>query len=160
MALRTILIQGDEALTRKCRKVTVFDARLKQLVGDLIDTLQTSGGVGLAAPQVGVLRRVAIVVDISKKPEEYIPIINPELLETRGSERMLEGCLSVPNIWGYVNRPAWAKIRAQDPDGNWFEREGEGVLAQCFCHEIEHLDGHVFTEKVVEFADPEEVQQL
>lgn len=159
MALRTILTLGDDALTRKCRPVTKFDDRLRQLVEDLKETLLASSGVGLAAPQVGVLRRVAVVLDITKKPEEVIVLINPEVLETRGSERVPEGCLSAPNVWGYVTRPTWARIRAQDVDGNWFEREAETTVAQCFCHESEHLDGHMFTEKIEEFIDPEDIQQ-
>lgn len=159
MALRTILKQGDEALGKKCRAVTAFDARLHQLVDDMIETLLNSGGVGLAAPQIGVLRRVVVLLDINKDPEEVVVLINPEVIEKRGSVRMLEGCLSVPNVWGYVTRPEWAKIRAQDVDGNWFEREGEGTVAQCFCHETEHLDGHLFTEKVEEFVDPEDLEQ-
>ena len=159
MALRTILTLGDEALTKKCRPVTKFDDRLKQLVQDLTDTLLSSSGVGLAAPQVGVLRRVVVILDITKEPEEVVVLINPEVLETRGSERVPEGCLSAPNVWGYVTRPTWAKVRAQDVDGNWFEREGESTVAQCFCHEAEHLDGHMFTEKIEEFIDPKDIQQ-
>ncbi len=159
MALRTILTQEDPALSKKCRPVTKFDDRLKQLVGDLTDTLLASSGVGLAAPQVGVLRRVTVILDISKEPEEVVVLINPEVIDQRGSDRVPEGCLSAPNVWGYVTRPTWAKIRAQDINGNWFEREGEGTVAQCFCHEVEHLDGHMFTEKVEEFIDPEDIKQ-
>ncbi len=159
MALRKILVQGDETLNKRCRPVTVFDGRLRQLVDDMVETLMQSGGAGLAAPQVGVLRRVVVVLDVNKEPEEVVVLINPEVIDRRGSERMLEGCLSVPNVWGYVTRPTWAKIRAQDMNGNWFEREGEGVVAQCFCHESEHLEGHLFTEKVEEFVDPEDVQK-
>ena len=159
MALRTILTLGDDALTRKCRPVTKFDDRLKQLVQDLTDTLLSSSGVGLAAPQVGVLRRVVVLLDITKDPEEVVVLINPEVVETRGTQRVAEGCLSAPNVWGYVTRPAWAKVRAQDVDGNWFEREGSDTIAQCFCHEAEHLDGHMFTEKIEEFIDPEDIQQ-
>ncbi len=159
MAIRNILIQDDPALYKKCRPVTVFDQRLKQLVDDMTETLLQSGGAGLAAPQVGVLRRVVVVLDVNKDPEEVIVLINPELLEVRGSERMPEGCLSVPNVWGYVTRPSWAKVRAQDVNGNWFEKEGEGVVAQCFSHEHDHLEGHVFTEKIEEFIDPEDIQK-
>ena len=159
MAIRNILIQDDPALYKKCRPVTVFDQRLKQLVDDMTETLLQSGGAGLAAPQVGVLRRVVVVLDVNKDPEEVIVLINPELLEVRGSERMPEGCLSFPNVWGYVTRPSWAKVRAQDANGNWFEKEGEGVVAQCFSHEHDHLEGHVFTEKIEEFIDPEDIQK-
>lgn len=158
MALRTILTLGDEALTKKCRPVTKFDDRLKQLVQDLTETLQASSGVGIAAPQVGVLRRVVVVLDVTQEPEEVIVLINPQVIETRGSARVPEGCLSAPNVWGYVTRPTWAKVRAQDVDGNWFERVGEDMVAQCFCHESEHLEGHMFTEKIEEFIDPEDIQ--
>lgn len=159
MAIRNILVQDDPALYKRCRPVTVFDNRLKLLVGDMIETLQESGGAGLAAPQIGILRRIVIVLDIDKEPEEPIVLINPQLLETRNPERMPEGCLSFPNVWGYVTRPSWAKIRAQDVDGNWFERVGEGIVAQCFSHECDHLNGHVFTEKIEEFIDPEDIKK-
>lgn len=159
MAIRNILKQGDEALSKHCRTVTVFNDRLHMLIEDMRQTLLESGGVGLAAPQVGMLRRVVVLLDIHKDPEEMVELVNPEVIETRGSQRIVEGCLSVPGVFGYVTRPEWAKIRAQDRFGNWFEREGEGVVAQCFCHEIEHLDGHLFTEKVEEYVDMEELQQ-
>lgn len=156
MALRTILTDGDEALKKRCRPVTAFDERLHQLLDDMKDTLDESHGVGLAAPQIGILRRVVLVIDIYKDPEELIELINPEIIETRGEHRLVEGCLSVPGVFGYVTRPEWAKVRAQDRYGNWFEREGENVVAQCFCHELEHLDGHLFTEKVEEYLEPED----
>ena len=136
MALRKILTEGDEQLLKHSRKVEKFDDRLHTLIDDMRETLENSGGVGLAAPQV----------------------VNPEVIEQKGSERVVEGCLSVPGVYGYVTRPTWAKIRAQDRNGNWFEREGEGIVAQCFCHETEHLDGHLFTEKVEEYIDPEAMQ--
>lgn len=158
MALRKILTKGDEQLEKRSRKVEKFDARLHQLVDDMRETLENAGGVGLAAPQVGVLRRVVVLLDVNKDPEEMVELINPEVIEKRDEERMIEGCLSVPGVYGYVTRPAWAKIRAQDRDGNWFEREGEGMVAQCFCHETEHLDGHIFTEKVEEYVDMEALQ--
>ena len=141
MALRKILTEGDEQLLKHSRKVEKFDDRLHTLIDDMRETLENSGGVGLAAPQVGILR-----------------LVNPEVIEQKGSERVVEGCLSVPGVYGYVTRPTWAKIRAQDRFGNWFEREGEGIVAQCFCHETEHLDGHLFTEKVEEYIDPEAMQ--
>ena len=159
MALRKILTQGDEQLLKHSRKVEKFDARLHVLLDDMRETLEDSGGVGLAAPQVGVLRRVVVLLDVNTEPEELIELVNPEVIETRGEQRIVEGCLSVPGVYGYVTRPTWAKIRAQDRDGNWFEREGEGIVAQCFCHETEHLDGHLFTEKVEEYVDPEDLQQ-
>ncbi len=158
MAHRNILTEGESRLLKKSRKVEKFDERLHTLIDDMRDTLNESGGVGLAAPQVGVLRRVVVILDIYAEPEEFIELVNPEVIETRGSDRVVEGCLSVPGVYGLVTRPTWAKIRAQDRDGNWFEREGEDVIAQCFCHETEHLDGHLFTEKVEEYVDPEEIE--
>ncbi|MCI7126565.1 MAG: peptide deformylase [Agathobaculum sp.] len=157
MAIRNILKQGDEQLLKRSRKVEKFDERLHMLLDDMRETLAQSGGVGLAAPQVGVLRRVVVLLDINKEPEEVVELVNPEVIEQRGEERRVEGCLSVPGVYGYVTRPTWAKIRAQDRHGNWFEREGEGMVAQCFCHETEHLDGHLFTEKVEEYIDPAEL---
>ena len=139
------------------RLMFVTDGRVAQ--GSFRAALENSGGVGLAAPQVGVLRRVVVLLDVNTEPEEMVELVNPEVIETHGEERVVEGCLSVPGVYGYVTRPTWAKIRAQDRDGNWFEREGEGIVAQCFCHETEHLDGHLFTEKVEEYVDPEDLQQ-
>ena len=157
MALRKILTEGDEQLLKHSRKVEKFDDRLHTLIDDMRETLENSGGVGLAAPQVGILRRVVVLLDVNQEPEEMVELVNPEVIEQKGSERVVEGCLSVPGVYGYVTRPTWAKIRAQDRNGNWFEREGEGIVAQCFCHETEHLDGHLFTEKVEEYIDPEVV---
>lgn len=157
MAIRKILTEEDEQLRKHSRKVDKFDARLHTLIDDMRETLESSGGVGLAAPQVGVLRRVVVLLDVNQEPEELLELVNPEVIETSGEERMLEGCLSVPGVWGYVMRPEHAVIRAQDRDGNWFEREGEGIVAQCFCHETEHLDGHLFTEKVEEYVDIEQL---
>ena len=156
MAQRTILTIGDETLNKKCRVVTEFNDRLATLLDDMTETLKESGGVGLAAPQIGVLRRVVVILDINKDPEEVIELINPEVIEHNTLEETVEGCLSVPGKYGYVMRPTWAKIRAQDRNGNWFEREGEGVVAQCFCHESKHLDGHLFTEKVIEYVEVEQ----
>ncbi|MBS5143965.1 MAG: peptide deformylase [Butyricicoccus pullicaecorum] len=156
MAQRTILTIGDETLNKKCRVVTEFNDRLATLLDDMTETLKESGGVGLAAPQIGVLRRVVVILDINKDPEEVIELINPEVIEHNTLEETVEGCLSVPGKYGYVMRPTWAKIRAQDRSGNWFEREGEGIVAQCFCHETEHLDGHLFTEKVIEYVEVEQ----
>lgn len=156
MAMRTILTQGDETLTKKCRVVTNFDERLHKLLDDMKETLLHSSGVGLAAPQIGVLRRVVLVLDVNKDPEEVIELINPEVIEMNELEPTVEGCLSVPGKYGYVMRPTWSKVRAQDRNGNWFEREGEGIVAQCFCHETEHLDGHLFVEKVLEYVDVEQ----
>lgn len=156
MALRTILTVGDEMLKKKCRPVTEFNEHLATLLDDMTQTLLESGGVGLAAPQIGVLRRVVVLLDINQEPEEVIELINPEVIDMNEPEQVIEGCLSVPGTYGYVMRPTWAKIRAQDRHGNWFEREGEGIVAQCFCNETEHLDGHLFTEKVLEYVEVEQ----
>ena len=157
MALRTIIKEGDERLRKKSRPVTEFNERLWTLLDDMYETMK-GDGVGIAAPQVGILRRVVVLLDVNKEPEEMVELVNPEVIEKKGSARVVEGCLSVPGVYGYVTRPTWAKIRAQDRNGNWFEREGEGIVAQCFCHETEHLDGHLFTEKVEEYIDPEAMQ--
>lgn len=159
MAILNILREGEETLRKKSRPVEVINPRVLRLLDDMKDTLKKAEGVGLAAPQVGVLRRVVVLLDVNQEPEEMVELVNPEVVEQSGEQRIVEGCLSVPGVYGYVTRPTWARIRAQDRDGNWFEREGEGVVAQCFCHETEHLDGHLFTEKVEEYVDIEELQR-
>lgn len=159
MAIRNILVEGDEMLNKKCRAVTDFNNHLHTLIDDMRETLLASGGAGLAAPQIGVLRRVVVLLDINKDPEEMVELVNPEVIEMNELQPTIEGCLSVPGKYGYVDRPTWAKIRAQDRNGNWFEREGEGIVAQCFCHETEHLDGHLYTEKVTEYVDMEQVEK-
>lgn len=146
MATRKIIVKGDPVLEKKCRPVTVFDDRLAELLDDMKETLAKANGVGLAAPQVGILRRVAIVLDANDDP---IELVNPEILEQTGEQTGLEGCLSVPGRYGTVTRPNHVKVKAQDRNGNFFEVEGEAITARCFCHEIEHLDGHIFTEHVV-----------
>lgn len=153
MAIRKILTEGDEGLNKRCRPVTNFDSRLHTLLDDMIDTLAESNGVGLAAPQIGVLRRAVLVLDINQEPNVLMELINPEVIAMNDLEDVVEGCLSVPGVYGYVQRPTWAKVRAQDRFGNWFEVEGEGMTAQCFCHETEHLEGHLFIEKVTEYVD-------
>ena len=155
MALRKLAYIEDDILRKKSRKVESFDQRLHVLLDDMAETMYKNNGCGLAAPQVSVLRR-AIVMDVG---EGLIEVVNPEIVSREGEVDGVEGCLSVPGVYGYVTRPTWAKIRAQDREGNWFEREGEGVVAQCFCHETEHLDGHLFTEKVEEYVDPEDLQR-
>ena len=144
MALRRIVLQGEDCLTKVCRPVTDFDNRLHILLNDMADTLLDSGGVGLAAPQVGILRRV-VLVDTG---DEVLELINPSLLETSGEQVGAEGCLSVPGKYGLVKRPNYAKVRAQNRNGEWFETEGEALIARCFCHELDHLDGHLYVEKV------------
>ena len=159
MAIRTILTQGDPALNKKCHMVTRFDDRLADLLDDLKETLAEAGGVGLAAPQVGIIRRAVIVMPDPEK-DEMIELINPEILAQEGEEDGLEGCLSIPGMWGYVKRPTWVKVRAQDRDGNWFETEGSGLAARCFCHELEHLEGHTYDEHVDRLYTAEEVDAM
>ena len=154
MALRTILKGDDPALHKKCRPVTEFNRRLWDLIDDLKETLADAEGAGLAAPQIGILRRVAIVVN---EEEEMVELINPMVISQEGEDMGYEGCLSVPGQWGEVLRPAKVRIRAQDRNGNEFEMDGEGMTARCFCHEIEHLDGHLFTERSSQLYTTEEL---
>lgn len=157
MALRKIVEQGEDCLTKVCRPVTAFDSRLHQLLDDMAETLAAANGAGLAAPQVGVLRRVCLVLD--EETEEYLELINPEILSQEGRQTGLEGCLSVPGKWGMVTRPAKVRVRAQDRYGDWFEAEGTELTARAFCHEIEHLDGHMYTEHIDRFLTEEEVRE-
>ena len=154
MGLRKILTDKEPALHKVCKPVTSFDWRLHKLLEDMKDTLIDSGGVGLAAPQVGILRRV-VLVDTG---EEILELMNPELIETDGEQVGAEGCLSVPGKYGLVKRPYWAKVRAQDRDGDWFEAEGEELIARCFCHELDHLDGIVYTEVMERYLTEEELE--
>ena len=156
MALRNIVIQGEPCLQKVCRPVTEFNHRLHVLLDDMTDTLAEANGAGLAAPQVGVLRRVCIVMD--EGSGEYLELVNPEIIAQSGEQTGMEGCLSVPGKWGIVTRPNVVRVRAQDRDGNWFEAEGEGMNARCFCHEIEHLDGHLYVEHIDHFLTDEEVR--
>lgn len=153
MALRKILTDKDPALHKVCRPVEKFDGRLHRLLNDMKDTLAEANGVGLAAPQVGILRRV-VIVDTG---EEILELVNPSLLETSGEQEGAEGCLSVPGKYGLVKRPYYAKVRAQDRYGNWFEAEGEALIGRCFCHELDHLDGIVYTEVMERFLTEEEL---
>ena len=157
MALRNIVKQGDECLQKVCRPVTEFNSRLHTLLDDMTETLVDSGGVGLAAPQVGVLRRVCIVMD--DDTEEYLELINPEIIATSGEQTGLEGCLSVPGRFGIVTRPYVVRVRAQDRNGNFFEVEDEELTARCFCHELEHLDGHLFVERAEKMLTDEELEE-
>lgn len=152
MALRRILTDRDESLHRVCRPVEKFDNKLAQLLDDMHQTLDKADGVGLAAPQIGICRRIFIM----HLEDERIEAINPEITLKKGKQRVQEGCLSCPNVWGYVIRPAVVVLKAQDRSGNWFERRFTELSAQCASHENDHLDGHVFTEFVEEFFVPEE----
>ena len=154
MGLRKILTDKEPALHKVCKPVVNFDAKLFKLLDDMKETLQDANGVGLAAPQVGILRRV-VLVDTG---EEVLELVNPELLETDGEQEGAEGCLSVPGKYGLVKRPYYAKVRAQDCHGEWFECEGEELIARCFCHELDHLDGIVYTEVMERFLTEEELE--
>ena len=157
MALRKIVLQGDECLTKVCRPVTDFNGRLHTLLDDMTDTLLDPGGVGLAAPQVGILRRVCVVLN---EDDEVIELVNPEIIFTGGEQTGLEGCLSVPGKYGVVTRPEVVRVRAQDRNGDFFEVEDSDLTARCFCHEIEHLDGHLFIEHTDRLMTEEELQEF
>ena len=153
MGLRKILTDKDPALHKVCKPVTAFDAKLHKLLDDMGETMQDANGVGLAAPQVGILRRV-VTVDLG---DEILELVNPTLLETDGEQVGAEGCLSVPGKYGLVKRPYFAKVKAQDRYGEWFEVEGEELIARCFCHELDHLDGIVYTEVMDRYLTEEEL---
>ena len=157
MALRKIMKEKDPALHKVCRPVTEFNDRLHRLLGGMTETLRQANGVGLAAPQVGILRR-AVVVETGE--ENMLELVNPRILEQSGEQDGAEGCLSVPGKWGMVKRPNYVKLQAQDRFGNWFEVEAEALIARCFCHELDHLDGHLYTEKVSRFLTEEEMEQM
>lgn len=157
MAIRTILTQDDPALSKVCHQVTRFDGKLADLLDDLKETLAEANGMGLAAPQVGILRRAAIVM---LEDESFLEMVNPEILEQRGEQPGWEGCLSLPGMWGKVKRPNWVKVRAQDRYGNWFETEGAEMAARCFCHELEHLDGHMYDEHTDRLYTAEELDEI
>ena len=156
MALRKILTDKEPALHKVCKPVTAFDDKLHKLLDDMTETLIESGGVGLAAPQVGILRRV-FLVDVGMEENEIVEFINPEIIETDGEQVGPEGCLSVPGKYGLVKRPYYAKVRAQDRNGEWFEAEGEELIGRCFCHENDHLDGIIYTEVMERLLTEEEL---
>ncbi len=156
MAKRRILDETDVSLRKKSREVTVFDARLHQLLDDMVETLQDSGGAGLAAVQVGVLRRV-FVTDVGEGVVEYV---NPKIVERSGEMlNEAEGCLSFPGQYGMVERPSHVKIEAQDRNGDYFEMEGDELLARAMCHEYDHLDGVLFYDLATEMLDEEEAER-
>ena len=156
MALRRILTADEPALHKVCHPVTRFDEKLHLLLDDMAETLTDANGVGLAAPQIGIMRRI-FIMDIG---DEIVELINPEILETGGEQDGMEGCLSVPGEYWLVKRPNYAKVRAQDRDGNWFELEGEELTARCICHENDHLDGHIYTEIAYHKLSDEEMEAL
>jgi peptide deformylase len=153
MGLRKILTDKEPSLHKVCRPVENFDGRLHKLLDDMVETMKDAHGVGLAAPQIGILRRI-VVVDTG---EGVLELVNPVMLETDGEQIGAEGCLSVPGKYGLVKRPYYAKVRAQDRDGEWFEVEAEELIARCFCHELDHLDGIVYTEVMERFLRDEEL---
>ena len=154
MGLRKILTDKEPALHKTCRPVVDFDKKLHKLLDDMQETLIDSNGVGLAAPQVGILRRV-VVVDTG---DGILELVNPSLVETDGEQEGPEGCLSVPGKYGLVKRPYYAKVKAQDRYGEWFEAEAEELIARCFCHELDHLDGIVYTQVMERFLTDEELE--
>ena len=153
MGLRKILTDKEPSLHKVCRPVEKFDGRLHKLLDDMVETMKDAHGVGLAAPQVGILRRIVVV----NTGEEVLELVNPTLLETDDEQIGAEGCLSVPGKYGLVKRPYYAKVRAQDRFGDWYEVEGEEIIARCFCHELDHLDGIVSTEVMERFLRDEEL---
>lgn len=150
MATRQLVYRGDERLTKKCRPVDSFDSHIAELVGDMKQTMIKENGVGLAAPQVGVLRRV-FVIRTGDTDDTVREFINPQITETSGEQRETEGCLSCPGLWGVTVRPASVKVTAYDLSGKKFEFSGEGLMARAVCHENDHLDGILFTERVVQW---------
>ena len=149
MAIREIREKGDEILYKKCKAVVKFDEKLHILLDDMYETMQSRDGVGLAAPQVGILKR-AVVIDVG---DGKIELINPEIVEESGEQTGSEGCLSVPGVFGEVTRPNVVTVKAQDRDGKWFKITGKELLARAFCHEIEHLDCQLFLDRVIRFID-------
>lgn len=152
MAIRNIVKAGDPVLQKTSKTVEKFDERLAQLIDDMIDTLQKAGGVGLAAPQVGILRRIFVM----NLDGTLIEAVNPEIVRTSGKVRDVEGCLSVPDIWGYVTRPKSCVLRAYNRKGEQYEVKLKDLGARCACHENDHLDGHLFTELVEEYVESEQ----
>lgn len=157
MAIRTILTHGDPALSKMCHPVTRFDEKLANLLDDLKETLDNAKGMGLAAPQVGILRRAVIVV---LEDNSMLELVNPEILAQEGEQAGWEGCLSLPGMWGNVKRPAWVRVRAQNRRGEWFEVEGTDLTARCFCHELGHLDGQMYDELTDRLYTSEELDEI
>ena len=159
MALRTILKKDtdEESLRKKSRPVTVFDQRLHNMIDDMVDTLKDSGGVGLAAPQVGILRRIVV---IEKEDGTILELVNPEIIDTQGEQEGLEGCLSLPGIWGVVKRPMTVTVKAMDRNGNVFTDTDSGLIGRCFVQECEHLDGILFVDRASKILTEEELQRM
>ncbi len=158
MAIRQILYDPDPVLYKKCHPVTKFDRRLGAILDDMAQTMLAANGVGLAAPQIGLVRRMCVVLDTLDN-DRIIELVNPEVIETEGEQTGTEGCLSFPEKFGVVTRPNVVTVRAQDRNGEWFTAQSHGLTARAFLHEIDHLDGHVFTEKVSRYVDPNAEQE-
>ncbi len=168
MAIRNIVKDGDPILKKVCRPVTEFNEKLATLLDDMGDTMLEANGLGLAGPQVGMLRRVFVVLDQyidedGNDVDEIIEFVNPEILETKGEVTIFEGCLSFPNRNGAITRPQWVRAKAQDRHGNWFEIEAEDILARAICHENDHLNGITVLDNAKYFYEdltPEEIKNL
>ena len=158
MAIRTIVKKGEDVLRKKCRPVEKFDKKLGTLIDDMLETMYKAEGVGLAAPQVGLLKRV-VVIDIGEEGDGPIELVNPEIVKTSGRQREIEGCLSCPEEWGYVKRPMKVVCRAQDRHGDWYEYKATGFLARAICHELDHLDGQLFIDIADEMIDPSQLEK-
>ena len=158
MAIRKIVTEEDPILRKKSRTVDKFNEKLWMILDDMKETMYKADGVGLAAVQVGMLRR-AVVIDVGDG-EGALELINPEIVETDGEQEGQEGCLSLPNKWAIVKRPQHVKIKAQDRLGRWHSYEAEGLKARCFCHEIDHLDGHLFTDRMTKLLTQEELRRI
>lgn len=156
MALLNILTDEAETLRKISRPVEKLSPRLIQLLDDMQETLKASGGVGLAAPQVGILRRVVLV----DNGTEVLELINPEIIETKGEQEECEGCLSCPGKWGITRRPAYVKVRAMNRKGKYYEADGTDIVARCFCHEIDHLNGTLFTDNALRMLTEEEIENM
>lgn len=156
MALRTIVEQGEPCLGKVCRTINDFNPHLHQMLDDMLETVVHANGAGLAAPQIGVIRRACLVID--EETDEFIELLNPEIIYQEGEQTGLEGCLSVPGRYGLVDRPMKVRVRAQDRFGGWFELEAEGLTARAICHETEHLDGTLFVKHVDHFMSEDEIQ--
>jgi len=156
MAIRQIVKEGDSVLSKKCRVVEKFDDKLATLIDDMVETMHRANGVGLAAPQVGILRRV-VVIDIG---EGVIELVNPKIIAYSGEQESLEGCLSCPGEWGITRRPDYVKVKAQDRNGKEFTVDGKELLAKAFCHELDHLDGVIFKQVAIRMLTPEEIEEM
>ena len=161
MAIRNIYLDGDPILRKKCRPVEKFDEKLATLIDDMHETLDKADGAGLAAPQVGICRRLFIMhIDREDGTQDRVEAVNPEIIAQSGDQYVLEGCLSIPDKWGYVDRPEKVTLRAYDREGNVWEREFEGLGAQCAAHESAHLEGELFTDIAKEILTPEQLKAM